>query len=323
MKKATKAAALILAMAMAVSTLTACGGEKDAAPDAANTEAAGAEADASEENAAEDTDAATDTDAAAEDAAADAAEGEEAAGEEEAGAEAAGAVTTKTEGVLTFGTNAEFPPFEFVAGTGVIDQYDGIDMAIAKQIAEDNGMTAAIENMEFDSLLVALQNGQIDAAIAAMTVTEDRKEAVDFSVPYYTATQVMIVKEDSDIAAAADMADKKICVVQGYTGEICVNDMGYSYEAFKKGTEAVLELVNGKCDVVVIDSATAQKYVDDNEGLKIVEDASAFESEEYAVAVQKGNTALLDMINKAIEAKLADGTISDLGVQYTEAVTAE
>ena len=323
MKKATKAAALILAMAMAVSTLTACGGEKDAAPDAANTEAAGAEADASEENAAEDTDAATDTDAAAEDAAADAAEGEAAAGEEEAGAEAAGAVTTKTEGVLTFGTNAEFPPFEFVAGTGVIDQYDGIDMAIAKQIAEDNGMTAAIENMEFDSLLVALQNGQIDAAIAAMTVTEDRKEAVDFSVPYYTATQVMIVKEDSDIAAAADMADKKICVVQGYTGEICVNDMGYSYEAFKKGTEAVLELVNGKCDVVVIDSATAQKYVDDNEGLKIVEDASAFESEEYAVAAQKGNTALLDMINKAIEAKLADGTISDLGVQYTEAVTAE
>ncbi len=322
MKKATKAAALILAMAMAVSTLTACGGEKDAAPDAANTEAAGAEADASEENAAEDTDAAADTEAAAEDTA-DAAEEETAAGEDEAGAEAAGAVTTKTEGVLTFGTNAEFPPFEFVAGTGVIDQYDGIDMAIAKQIAEDNGMTAAIENMEFDSLLVALQNGQIDAAIAAMTVTEERKEAVDFSVPYYTATQVMIVKEDSDIAAAADMADKKICVVQGYTGEICVNDMGYSYEAFKKGTEAVLELVNGKCDVVVIDSATAQKYVDDNEGLKIVEDASAFESEEYAVAVQKGNTALLDMINKAIEAKLADGTISDLGVQYTEAVTAE
>ena len=316
MKKATKAAALILAMAMAVSTLTACGGEKDAAPDAANTEAAGTEAEAPEEHAADDTDAAEDT-------AADAAEEEAAAGEEEAGAEAAGAVTTKTEGVLTFGTNAEFPPFEFVAGTGVIDQYDGIDMAIAKQIAEDNGMTAAIENMEFDSLLVALQNGQIDAAIAAMTVTEERKEAVDFSVPYYTATQVMIVKEDSDIAAAADMADKKICVVQGYTGEICVNDMGYSYEAFKKGTEAVLELVNGKCDVVVIDSATAQKYVDDNEGLKIVEDASAFESEEYAVAVQKGNTALLDMINKAIEAKLADGTISDLGVQYTEAVTAE
>ena len=240
-------------------------------------------------------------------------------GAADAGTEEAAGGLTKTEGVLTFGTNAEFPPFEFVAGTGVIDQYDGIDMAIAKQIAEENGMNAAVENMEFDSLLVALQNGQIDAVIAGMTVTEERLEAVDFSTPYYTATQVMIVREDSDIAAAADMADKKICVVQGYTGEVCVNDMGYPYEAFKKGTEAIMELVNGKCDVVVIDSATAQKYVGDNEGLKIVEDSAAFESEEYAIAVRKGNTELLDMINKAIEAKLADGTISELGVQYTEA----
>lgn len=247
---------------------------------------------------------------------------DQAAGTTDSGAASASAVT-KTEGVMTFGTNAEFPPFEFVTSNGVIDQYDGIDMAIAKQIAEENGMSAAIENMEFDSLLVALQNGQIDAVIAGMTVTDERKEAVDFSTPYYTATQVMIVKEDSDIAAAADMADKKICVVQGYTGEVCVKDMGYPYEAFKKGTEAVMELVNGKCDVVVIDSATAQKYVGDNEGLKIVEDSSAFESEEYAIAVQKGNKELLDMVNKAIEAKLADGTISELGVKYTEESPAE
>lgn len=298
MKKTTKVAALMLAVAM---MMTACGGNADQAADtgaavdettvdAANTD--------NEANEADETDAVD-------------------AGEEQS------AAVTKTEGVITFGTNAEFPPFEFVAGSGVIDQYDGIDMAIAKQIAEENGMTVAVENMEFDSLLIALQNGQIDAAIAGMTVTEERLESVDFSTPYYTATQVMIVKEDSDIAAAADMADKKICVIQGYTGEICVQDLGYPYEAFKKGTEAVLELVNGKCDVVVIDSATAQKYVSDNEGLKIVEDSAAFESEEYAIAVRKGNTELLDMINKAVEAKLADGTISDLGVKYTEDTTAE
>ena len=146
---------------------------------------------------------------------------------------------------------------------------------------------------------------------------------MDFSTPYYSATHVMIVKEDSDIATAADMADKKICVVQGYTGEVCVQDMGYSYEAFKKGTEAVMELTNGKCDVVVIDSATAQKYVGDNEGLKIVEDPSAFESEEYAIAVQKGNTELLDKINKSIDKMLADGTINELAVKYTEETTAE
>ncbi|MCM1124387.1 MAG: transporter substrate-binding domain-containing protein [Eubacterium sp.] len=305
MKKTTKVAALVLAAAM---MMTACGGNADQAAESAPAETTGTETEASD---------AAETEAATEET------GEEAAAEEAGAEEASSTAMTKTEGVITFGTNAEFPPFEFVAGSGVIDQYDGIDMAIAKQIAEDNGMTAAVENMEFDSLLVALQNGQIDAAIAGMTVTEERLEAVDFSTSYYTATQVMIVKEDSDIAVATDMADKKICVVQGYTGEICVQEMGYPYEAFKKGTEAVMELVNGKCDVVVIDSATAQKYVSDNEGLKIVEDPDAFESEEYAIAVRKGNTELLDMMNKAIEAKLADGTISELGVKYTEETTAE
>lgn len=226
---------------------------------------------------------------------------------------------TKTAEVYKFGTNAEFPPFEFVSANGVIDEYDGIDICIAKDIAEQNGATAKIENMEFDSLLVALQNKQIDAVIAGMTVTDERKESVNFSTPYYKATQVMIVKEDSTIAKAADMADKKIVVIQGYTGETCVKDMGYNYESFKKGTEAVMELVNGKCDVVVIDSATASKYVKDNPGLKIVEDADAFESEEYAIAVNKDNTELLEKINNAIDKMLADGKVSEYAAKYAEA----
>lgn len=290
MKKVTKMAALMLALAMMTTTLTACGGKADSKSNSTATDTTVTNSQSQESAPAD-------------------------AGAQEAAPE--------TGGTLTFGTNAEFPPFEFVASSGVIDQYDGIDMAIAKQIAETNGMTAAIENMEFDSLLVALQNGQIDAAIAGMTVTDERKEEADFSIPYYTATQVMIVKEDSDIASAADMADKKICVIQGYTGEICVKDMGYPYEAFKKGTDAIMELVNGKCDVVVLDSATSQKYISDNEGLKIVEDPSAFESEEYAIAVKKGNTELLDKINTAIDAMLADGTIAELGAKYTEELSAE
>ena len=290
MKKATKAAALVLTVVMMAASLTACG--KSAEPGEVK-----------------------DTTAAAQNENANAA-GEQEEADTENAAPAAG-------GTLTFGTNAEFPPFEYVTSSGVIDQYDGIDMAIAKNIAEANGMTAKVENMEFESLLIALQNGQIDAAIAGMTVTEDRIEEADFSTPYYTATQVMIVKEDSDVASAADLAEKKICVIQGYTGEICVRDMGYPYEAFKKGTDAIMELINGKCDVVVLDSATAQKYVSDNEGLKIVEDAAAFESEEYAIAVKKGNTELLDKINTVIDTMLADGTVAELGAQYIEAISAE
>ena len=223
------------------------------------------------------------------------------------------------EGVIKFATNPEFPPFEYITANGVLGEYDGIDMAIVKKIGEDAGVEVSMESMEFDSLLIGLQNGSVDAIIAGMTITDERKEAVDFSVPYYTATQVMIVMEDSDITCAADMAGKTIAVVQGYTGETCVQELGYDYEAFKKGTECVMELTNGKCDVVVIDSATAQKYVADNAGTKIVEDASAFEAEEYGIAVRKGDTELLNKINAAVNKMLADGTISELAVKYSEA----
>ncbi len=220
---------------------------------------------------------------------------------------------------IVFGTNAEFPPFEYVSADGVIDGFDGIDMAIVSKIGEISGKKVEVSNMEFDSLLVAIQNGQVDASIAAMTVTDERAKTVDFSTPYYTATQVMIAKEGTDITTAQDMEGKVISVVQGFTGETVVQELGYEYEAFKKGTECILELVNGKCDVVVIDSATAQDYVGDNEGLVIIEDPNAFASEEYAIAVKKGNKELLDTINEAIEKMLADGTISEFAAKYCDA----
>ena len=234
-------------------------------------------------------------------------------------ADSSSSYDSKSGGSIKFGTNAEFPPFEYVVSKGVIGEFDGIDMAIAKQIGEDNNKEAKIENMEFDSLLVALDNGKIDAAIAGMTVTDERKEKVDFSEPYYNAKQVMIVKEDSNIAKASDMSDKKIVVIQGYTGETCVKKLGFSYQSFKKGTEAIMELVNGKCDVVVIDSATADKYVKDNKGLKVVEDNKEFENEEYAIAVKKGNKELLDQINKSIKKMKEDGKINELAAKYADA----
>lgn len=224
----------------------------------------------------------------------------------------------KSQDVLVFGTNAEFPPFEYVSAKGVIGEFDGIDMEIAKQIGKDLDKKVKIENMEFDSLLLALENGQVDAVIAAMTITDEKSEAVSFSVPYYTAEQVMIVKEGSDVTCAADMADKKIVVIQGYTGETAVAKLGYDYVAFKKGTEAVLELLNGKCDVVVIDSATANKYVGDNKGLKIVEDKDTFGAEYYGIAVKKENEELLSQINESLSKMVEDGSINEWSAEYTD-----
>ena len=218
---------------------------------------------------------------------------------------------------LNIGTNAEFPPFEFVdAELGVIDEFAGIDMEIIKEVAASIDATPVVNNMDFDGLLLALDNGQVDVVIAGMTVTEERAEQVDFSEPYYTATQVMIVPESSAIAAAQDMADKKIGVIDGYTGQTCVEDLGFDFSGYRKGTDAVLDLANGKLDVVVIDSATAEKFIADNAGLKIVEDEEAFGSEEYAVAVKKGNTKLLDAVNAKIKEMKENGTVSEISAKY-------
>ncbi|MDO4617172.1 MAG: transporter substrate-binding domain-containing protein [Lachnospiraceae bacterium] len=279
--------AMVLAAAMGTAMLAGCGSSSDdTAADAAST-------------------AASETEEAAETATS------------EAEAEDGETAETSIEKIV-FATNPEFPPFEFITTDGVIGEYDGIDMAIAAEIGERTGVEVEMQSMEFDSLLVALQNGQIDATIAGMTVTDERAKTVDFTTAYYTATQVMIVAEDSDIASAADMEGKVISVVQGYTGETVVQDLGYEYQAFKKGTECIMELLNGKCDVVVIDSATAEKYLEDNSGLKIVEDEEAFGAEEYAMAVAKGNTELLDLLNNAIEEMLSDGTISELSAKYID-----
>ena len=225
---------------------------------------------------------------------------------------------------IVFGTNPEFPPFEYVVSEDGVafgangEQYDGIDMAIVAKIGEMLGCEVEIVNLEFDSLLIALENGQIDATIAGMTITEERKLSVDFASPYYLAAQVMIVPVDSDITCAADLEGKLVAVVAGYTGETWVDEAGYKYESFKKGTECIMELMNGKCDAVVLDSATAASYIAGIDSLKIVEDAEAFGGEEYGIAVKQGNTELLDAINACIDAMLADGTIGELSTYYQE-----
>ena len=224
--------------------------------------------------------------------------------------------------VWVVGTNAEFPPFEEPATDSdedSVDGYRGIDMELIQRIAEDNGASVKINNMEFDSLTIALKNGQCDLVIAGMTITDKRSEEVVFSEPYYTAKQVMIVREDNtDITKAADMEGKAIAVIQGFTGETVVQELGYDYEAFKKGTEAIQELKNGKCDVVVLDSATANQYVEEAGGIKIVEDDEAFSSEQYGIAVKSDDAELLEKVNASIEKFKEDGTIEEISMKYSE-----
>ena len=232
----------------------------------------------------------------------------------------AGCGAGNSKKTLVMGTNAEFPPFEYYTEDGLIDTFDGIDIAIAKEIGAQLDANISIDNMPFESLLIALAQDKIDFVAAGMTVKPERLENADFSISYYTATQVIIAKEGTAIASAADLTGKAVGVVLGYTGDVIVTALeGVTVERYKKGTDAVMDLVNGKVDAVVIDAAPAASFVEKNAGLTIIKDAAAFENEEYAIAVKKGNTELLGQINGVLEELLANGSIAEFGAKYAVA----
>lgn len=222
----------------------------------------------------------------------------------------------KEDNVLTMGTNAAFPPYEFVDDDGVIV---GIDAEIATAIAEKLGMELEIKDMDFDSLITACAGGSVDVVLAGLTVTDERKESVNFSDTYATGIQVIIVKEDSEIATADDLEGKIIGVQAGTTGDIyCTDDYGQdNVKQYKTGVEAVMALQNGQVDCVIIDNEPAKNFVAANEGLKILE--TEYVTEDYAIAVAKENTELLEKINKAMAELKADGTIDKIINKYIPA----
>lgn len=231
------------------------------------------------------------------------------------------AAETETEetqaagGTLVMATNAEFPPYEYYEGGEIV----GIDVEIAAAIAEQMGMEFEVEDMAFDSIIPAVQSGKADFGAAGMTVDEKRLQSVDFSDSYATATQVVIVKEDSEIAAVDDLEGKTIGVQLGTTGDIYASDIeGATVEQYNKGFEAVQALTQNKIDAVVIDGEPAKVFVSQNEGLKILDEALTVE--EYAICVKKGNTELVEGINAAIAELKESGKLQEIVDKY---ITAE
>ena len=223
--------------------------------------------------------------------------------------------------ILTMATNAEFPPYEFYEGDKVV----GIDAEIAAVIAEKLGMELEIVDTAFDSIIPAIVAGKYDMGMAGMTVTEERLEEVNFSDSYATGVQVVIVKEGSEIATVDDLTgDKKytIGVQTGTTGDLYstwdIEDEGLgTVSRFNKGADAVEALKIGKVDCVIIDNEPAKAFVAESEGLKILD--TAYAEEQYAVAVSKDNTELLENINKALKELTDDGTLQKIVDKYIKA----
>ena len=207
--------------------------------------------------------------------------------------------TTVEDGKLHMATNAAFPPYEMVADDG---SFEGIDVDIAGKIAEKLGLELVVDDMDFGSVITSVQAGKEDIAMAGLTVTDERKQNVDFTDSYATGVQVVIVPEDSDIKTIDDLQGKLI---------------GCQESTFPNGANAVQALLTGKIDAVVIDKQPAEAYVAQNKGLKILD--TEYVTEDYAIAVSKDNTALRDAVNNALKELIDDGTVQSILDQYIKA----
>lgn len=230
--------------------------------------------------------------------------------EEETSADAAGDVLA--DGVLTVGTNAEFPPFEYVGDDG---EPDGFDIALIEAIGDKLGVEVEVENMEFDSLVASI-GSKIDVAIAGMTVTEDRARMVDFSDSYYQAVQYVLLPMETDIASADDLAGKTIGAQLGTTGDLMIEGFeGATAKQYNKAVDAVNDLVSGRLDAVIVDKNPALVFADRfSDEIQYMD--FNFEPEDYAIALPKGDGALADAVNGALAELKSDGTFDELVNQY-------
>ena len=239
-----------------------------------------------------------------------------------------GEFTTIEEGKLIMSTNAQFPPYEMVAdgegfnGTG----FEGIDIEIAAALADKLGLELVIDDMEFDSALLAVQNNAADMMLAGLSYSEERDQVVDFSDSYATGVQVVIVKEGSDVTMD-NLGEYMIGTQRGTTGYLYASDTpengGYGEDhviAYDNGATAVQELINGTIDAVIIDQAPAQEYVAANADAGLTILPGNWVEEDYCLAVDEGNTALLDALNTAMNELKSDGTLDAIVATY---ITAE
>ena len=231
---------------------------------------------------------------------------------------AAAELTTVEAGKLTMATNATFPPYEMTTDAGA---FEGIDIDTAQAIADKLGLELQIDDMDFDAALLSVQQGKADIAMAGVTVTDERKNVMDFSDSYATGIQSIIVPEGSDIASPDDLAGKMIGTQRGTTGYIyCSDDFGDdAVVAYDDGLTAVQALNNGQVDAVVIDNAPAKEFVAANPRSGSFW-TPATPRRTTPSAWPRATPPLEDAVNAALEELKADGTLQSIVDKY---ITAE
>lgn len=234
-------------------------------------------------------------------------------------------------GYITMATDAAWAPYEYIGANG---EPDGCDIEMAKEIAKTLGVELKVVNAAFDTLPTYVESGEADMILAAMTITEERKQAMDFSNPYTVAQQyIVVLEENNDVATIENMAGYAIGTHLGTTGDFLVCDeidlddgtlhgTGASYAQYKALTDAAMDLKSGTLQGIVCDGPMAENLVVRNPGLKCFPltyaDGSGTD-ESYGIAVKKGNTALLDAINPVVDELVKNGTFDEFFVKHVEA----
>ncbi len=236
-----------------------------------------------------------------------------AAGSESEGESSAAAGNGTT---LIMATEAGFAPYEYTEdGETVV----GVDVDIANEIAAAMGCELEIQNMDFDSALLAVQQGKADFAAAGISVTPERQEEMDFSIEYTTSKQVVVVNKSAKRVAAVDelTADTIVGVQTGTVADTyCQDDLGTKdLRQYSKFMEAAMDLKNDKIDCIIMDSLPAEQMVKENEDLEVL-DGEVF-TDKYAIAVQKGNTELLDQINEVLQKLVDEGKVEEFIINHT------
>ncbi|MBR6807712.1 MAG: transporter substrate-binding domain-containing protein [Clostridia bacterium] len=220
----------------------------------------------------------------------------------------------KEAGKLVVATSPDFPPFESLEGKD--KKVVGIEVDIMEKICKELGVELEIVQMDFDSVLAGIQAAKYDCGMSGITVTEPRKENMLFTVPYYNAAQVIVVKEGSDIKGKADLKDKTVSVQTGTTAEQGCGDEGIAVKPFNANADAKAALTAGKVDAWVVDNLTAIQMVEEGDGLKILDENMT--DEPYAFSFAFGSEDLVEEIDKILKGYINDGTIEEIFEQYGE-----
>lgn len=220
----------------------------------------------------------------------------------------------KDDNKLVMVTEAGFAPYEYYENGEIV----GVDVDIAKEIAKELGKELVIKDIAFDSIINEVRTGKADIGAAGISYSDERAKKVDFSINYSVSKQVVIVKNDSFINSINDINDKKIAVQLGSVADTYVTENYKNAEIVrqKKYLAAIEDLKVGKVDLVVMDELPAKEIIEKNCGIKILD--GELTSDSYGMIVKKGNTELLETVNKVLNRLSSDGSIDNFIIKHTE-----